>query len=131
MVKHYYGGRRDRITLERGTLRSGLLVETEFDRDDQEVIVSVGKDDVNFSRSVPIRGFPLFGRPLPERIRNAILELEAYWQDRGRSRAGAEGQAKEAAHTALYAGGPVTEGRYSIRSEPPLIFRFPPDPPSV
>lgn len=130
MVKRYYGGRRDRMPLERGTLRSGLLVETEFDRDDQEVIVSVGKDDVNFSRSVPLRSFPLFGKPLPERIRNAIVELEAYWLDRGRTREGTLGEAKEAAHTALHAGGPVTEGRYSIRQEPPLIMRMPPDPPS-
>lgn len=130
MVKAFTSRRRDRVPLESGMLQSGLLVKTEFDPDDLEVIVSVGKDDVHFSRSVPIHGFPILGRPLAWRIRCAIMELDAYWLDNAHGRAGAEGQAQEAAHTALFAGGPVREGKYYTQQDPPLIMQWPDDPPS-
>lgn len=80
---------------------------------------------------VPIR--KLFGRPLKERIRAAIVRLDREWaHEQDVERAGSERDLhlRRAAEQALYHGRMTEDFRGVMRREPPLAARVPDDPPS-
>ena len=97
----------------------------DFDQTDADsVIVRVGQGDVWYSRTLPVKSFPFFGRPLAQRIREAIIQLDTPPPDESGSNI-----VEEAVMAALFSGGPVEEGPYTTRREPPLVSRRPPPPP--
>lgn len=100
-------------------LPSGRRVE--IDRMGDSVLVRVG----SAVAVVPVRGFPLFGRPLSERIREAVVRLDASEDGDGIE----HDEVQAAARDALHRGGKLEEYGSSVRRKPPLVFRPPPDPP--
>lgn len=118
------------VHLAKDILASGRTVEVVFDRNTGEIVVWVFiTEHPLFLRSarLPMHSFPLFGRPLSERIRSTVQELDDALSQ------GHEDEeivsVREAAEAALYHGGPREEGANYVRQEPPLVLRIPPDPP--
>jgi hypothetical protein len=73
--------------------------------------------------TLSVQSFPLFGKPLARRIREAVIKLDRPAEETGPD------EVEQAVEAALFHGGPTEEGASSVRREPPLVPRPPPPPP--
>lgn len=125
MVRHT--GEQPPKGVAREILRSGRTVQIDRTVDslgDDSVIVRVGQADIWVTETLRVRSFPLFGKPLARRIREAIIKLDRPIEETGPD------AVEQAVDAALFHGGPTEESATSIRREPPLISRdLPPPPP--
>lgn len=116
-----------RKRVARETLASGRQVHIDRMTDAQGkvvVVVRVGGDAGWQTKTLAAWWFPFFGKPLAERIRAAIIELDNPIETEEE-----QDEVAQAVEVALFHGGPLQEGMRASRQEPPLIMREPPDPP--
>ena len=111
--------------LAEDTLPSGRHVCVRFEGGELLVEVWDNLAALEMDRQVVRTSRWPFAKPLSERIREAVQRLDAAFDQPDDPHAAL----RQAAHDALYAGGPREEWRGGERQEPPLIFRPPPDPP--
>lgn len=117
MVRPYQPAYRPKCIV-RDTLPSGRKVQIDQTCNDT-VIIHVGADDTWLATTVPVKNFPLIGKPLAQRIREAVIQLDRPKEPE------APDAVTQAIRTAVYSGdrsatGPC--GGYGGRHFPPLIL---------
>ncbi len=121
-IQTYGPAQKRKITAK---LPSGRTVTIDRTGND-EVVIQVSQGSVTRSTTLPVKSFPLFGRPLVQRIREAVILLDRCPPDEG-----APDEVERAAEQALFHGGIIEETAHSTRREPPLVSPpLPPPPPA-